>query len=164
MRKVLVCSRNGSVYSFELRFWLVKSAATNRFNVGLMLAHGGISSDYLEFSLKGGRLLWEFDTGGPITASAYVDENIQLTLDSTNLSSLESSSGKVHVLRIESNATRMSNGQAEAAGGPFVQKFASLELPGEIFSSPVMIGGRIFVGCRDDHVYCIDVICKSHEG
>lgn len=36
-------------------------------------------------------------------------------------------------------------------------EYAKLELSGEIFSSPIMVGGRIFVGCRDDHVYCIDV-------
>lgn len=38
-----------------------------------------------------------------------------------------------------------------------VEEFARLDLQGEVFSSPVMIGGRIFVGCRDDFVYCIDV-------
>lgn len=36
-------------------------------------------------------------------------------------------------------------------------EYAKLELPGELFSSPIMVGGRIFVGCRDDHVYCIDI-------
>lgn len=35
-----------------------------------------------------------------------------------------------------------------------VQEFARLELQGDIFSSPVMVGGRIFVGCRDDYVHC----------
>lgn len=38
-----------------------------------------------------------------------------------------------------------------------VEEFARIDLQGDIFSSPVMIGGRIFVGCRDDHVYCIEL-------
>jgi acyl-CoA synthetase len=38
-----------------------------------------------------------------------------------------------------------------------VQGFAEMDLPGEIFSSPVMIGGRIFVGCRDDYLHCLEV-------
>ena len=36
-----------------------------------------------------------------------------------------------------------------------VEELARLELAGDVFSSPVMIGGRIFVGCRDDFVHCI---------
>ena len=31
------------------------------------------------------------------------------------------------------------------------------QLPGEIFSSPVIVGDRIVVGCRDDNVYCIEI-------
>lgn len=45
-----------------------------------------------------------------------------------------------------------------------VEEFARLDLEGDIFSSPVMIGGRIFVGCRDDHVRCIKLdveLCSS---
>lgn len=41
-----------------------------------------------------------------------------------------------------------------------VREFAQFNLEGDIFSSPVMIGGRIFVGCRDDHVYCITLDVK----
>lgn len=33
----------------------------------------------------------------------------------------------------------------------------SLELPGNIFSSPVVVDSCILVGCRDDHVYCIEI-------
>ncbi|KAE9463023.1 hypothetical protein C3L33_05069, partial [Rhododendron williamsianum] len=36
-----------------------------------------------------------------------------------------------------------------------------LDLQGNIFSSPVMIGGRIFVGCRDDYMHCLQL--KSEE-
>jgi hypothetical protein len=31
---------------------------------------------------------------------------------------------------------------------------ASLALPSEVFSSPVMLGHFIFVGCRDNYLYC----------
>lgn len=33
----------------------------------------------------------------------------------------------------------------------------SFELPGNIFSSPVVVDSCILVGCRDDHVYCIEI-------
>jgi len=45
-----------------------------------------------------------------------------------------------------------------------VEQFAKLKLPRDIFSSPLMIGGRIFVGCRDDYLHCVALeIPKQHE-
>jgi outer membrane protein assembly factor BamB len=39
-----------------------------------------------------------------------------------------------------------------------IHKLASVQLGGDVFSSPVMIGGRVFVGCRDDHIYCLKFV------
>ncbi|PON87500.1 PQQ-dependent membrane bound dehydrogenase, glucose/quinate/shikimate-related [Trema orientale] len=109
--QVLVCSRNGSIYSFEP---------------------------------EKGRILWEYNVGDPITASAYIDEHLCLTSDPSLLSD---SSGHVILLRVNMDATR------EA----YVEEVGRLDLQGDVFSSPVMLGGRIFVGCRDDYVHCLDV-------
>ena len=49
------------------------------------------------------------------------------------------------------------DGDHSQLGKVVVEEFARLDLPGDIFSSPLMIGGRIFVGCRDDYVYCLEV-------
>ncbi|KAL5724700.1 hypothetical protein ACHQM5_007926 [Ranunculus cassubicifolius] len=115
--QVLVCSRNGIIYSFEL---------------------------------ENGELAWEYDVGDPITSSAYVDENMELISDSSKPSDrlvcVCGSSGGVSILRL--------NFDGDA---PIVREFGKMELPGEIFSSPVMIGGRVFVGCRDDFLYCFQV-------
>jgi len=32
-----------------------------------------------------------------------------------------------------------------------------LQLPGELFSSPVAMSNRLVVGCRDDYLYCVDI-------
>ena len=35
---------------------------------------------------------------------------------------------------------------------------ASHQLPGEVFSSPIEEGNHIVVGCRDDFIYCLDIL------
>ncbi|CAI9103348.1 OLC1v1001811C1 [Oldenlandia corymbosa var. corymbosa] len=120
--QVIVCCRDGSIYSFEM---------------------------------EKGDLLWQHDVGSPMTSSAHVDEFLELTSDASSqpdkLVCVCTSSGVIHVLRINSDATgtRQQN--------TMVHEFSRLELEGDIFSSPVMIGGRVFVGCRDDYVYCFGI-------
>jgi acyl-CoA synthetase len=37
------------------------------------------------------------------------------------------------------------------------QTLASITLPGAVFSSPVLVGAAVYVGCRDNHLYCLDI-------
>lgn len=41
------------------------------------------------------------------------------------------------------------------ASGDIVSRYT---LPGLVFSSPILHGNTITVGCRDDNVYCMDII------
>ncbi|CAL5401443.1 unnamed protein product [Camellia sinensis] len=110
---------------------------------------------WFHFMLEKGDLLWEYNVGVPITSSAYVDEDLQLvstsSLISDRLICVCASSGSIYLLRIPSDCV----GELNSVRKDVVQEFARLDLQGDIFSSPVMIGGRIFVGCRDDYVHCL---------
>ncbi|XP_039129291.1 putative acyl-activating enzyme 19 isoform X1 [Dioscorea cayenensis subsp. rotundata] len=127
--QVLICCRNGILYSFDM---------------------------------EAGTLLWEYESSDPITASAYIDEQICLASEQSSscerLACICSCTGKVHVLKISSDIEGKRFNQSRDLGRPLVQEFAVMNLPGDVFSSPVMIGGRIFVGCRDDYVHCLNVV------
>lgn len=116
--QVLICSRDGSIFSFEL---------------------------------ENGSLVWKYDLGDPITSSAYLDENLLLVSHpdhtSDRLVCVCSSNGSIYLLRVPLERKWMVE--------DVVQEFARVDLQGDIFSSPVMIGGRIFVGCRDDYLHCL---------
>eukprot|EP00976_Prorocentrum_cordatum_P000615 12354-Prorocentrum_minimum.AAC.2 len=50
--------------------------------------------------------------------------------------------------------------QSRGADGDSSQRLrevAGAQLGGDVFSSPVLLGGRVWVGCRDNFVYCLDL-------
>jgi hypothetical protein len=46
---------------------------------------------------------------------------------------------------------------AAVTAANILRQAAAAVLPGEIFSSPVAAGGYVVLGCRDDHLYCLQL-------
>lgn len=95
-----------------------------------------------------GNLLWKFEA----TSSVYGTPFVFQSDDSKNkvLLAAVSTDGKVWILNARS-------GTAEGID----------TLPGEVFSSPIVWGTKLVVGCRNDYVYCLDLYItgkKEQEG
>ncbi|CAA6669612.1 unnamed protein product [Spirodela intermedia] len=160
---VICCSVDGHVIALNSEGSMVWKAATG----GPIFAGACMSSalpsqvlvcsrdgSVYSFESESGGLLWEHQVGDPITSSAYVDEQMRLVSEPSmaahRLVCVCGSSGRIRLLRVDEDQTKLAGGRG---GG--------VDLPGEVFSSPVMIAGRVFVGCRDDHVRCIGAIVSA---
>ncbi|NXJ11866.1 ACSF4 enzyme, partial [Odontophorus gujanensis] len=85
-----------------------------------------------------GNLLWKFKASSSVYGTPFVFQSDDS--GNTVLLAVVSTDGKVWILNARS-------GTAEGAD----------TLPGEVFSSPVVWGTKLVVGCRNDYVYCLDL-------
>ncbi|XP_010572830.1 PREDICTED: acyl-CoA synthetase family member 4 isoform X2 [Haliaeetus leucocephalus] len=85
-----------------------------------------------------GNLLWKFEATSSVYGTPFVFQSGDLK--NKILLAAVSTDGKVWILNAKS-------GTAEGVD----------KLPGEVFSSPVVWGTKLVVGCRNDYIYCLDL-------
>ncbi|KAM9286313.1 beta-alanine-activating enzyme [Cariama cristata] len=85
-----------------------------------------------------GNLLWKFEATSSVYGTPFIFQSDDLK--NKILLAAVSTDGKVWILNAKS-------GTAEGID----------KLPGEVFSSPVVWGTKLVVGCRNDYVYCLDL-------
>lgn len=85
-----------------------------------------------------GNLLWKFEATSSVYGTPFVFQSG--ALKNKILLAAVSTDGKVWILNAKS-------GTAEGVD----------KLPGEVFSSPVVWGTKLVVGCRNDYIYCLDL-------
>ncbi|XP_051954079.1 beta-alanine-activating enzyme-like isoform X2 [Xyrauchen texanus] len=88
-----------------------------------------------------GLLLWQFQTTGKVFSTPFVFNGTPWGF--AVLVAVCSTDGTVWILDGETGALK-----------------ASMSLPGELFSSPVVWGHSLVVGCRNDYVYCLE-LCRQ---
>ncbi|XP_053462035.1 beta-alanine-activating enzyme isoform X2 [Nycticebus coucang] len=88
---------------------------------------------------KKGHLQWKFETTSQVYATPFVFYN----QDHSNeiLLAAASTDGKLWILDSQS-------GQLQSV----------YELPGEVFSSPVVWESMLIIGCRNNYIYCLDLL------
>ncbi|NXN78119.1 ACSF4 enzyme, partial [Bombycilla garrulus] len=85
-----------------------------------------------------GNLLWKFEATSSVYGTPFIFQSDDL--NNKILLAAVSTDGKVWILNAKSGTTEGVD-----------------KLPGEVFSSPVVWGTKLVVGCRDDYVYCLDL-------
>uniref|UniRef100_A0A8B9GA43 Aminoadipate-semialdehyde dehydrogenase n=1 Tax=Amazona collaria TaxID=241587 RepID=A0A8B9GA43_9PSIT len=91
-----------------------------------------------------GNLLWKFKASSSVYGTPFVFQSDDLK--NKILLAAISTDGKVWILNAKS-------GTAEGVD----------KLPGEVFSSPVVWGTKLVVGCRNDYVYCLDLYIQEKK-
>ncbi|XP_022247333.1 acyl-CoA synthetase family member 4-like isoform X2 [Limulus polyphemus] len=101
-------------------------------------------------TLKNGTLNWKFEANSPVFSTPCIAEII-----------LNVSSSTVKRLKV---VTVSSTSGYFCVLNPFSGKLITSHcFPGEIFSSPVMVNNQLLLGCRDNSIYCIEIVNKLEK-
>lgn len=87
-----------------------------------------------------GHLQWKFETTARVYATPFAFRHHLRSTDA--LLAAASTDGKLWVLESQSGELR-----------------GVYELPGEVFSSPVVWESMLVIGCRNNYIYCLDLLC-----
>ncbi|XP_073501541.1 beta-alanine-activating enzyme isoform X2 [Phyllobates terribilis] len=99
----------------------------------------GSHDDYIYSCSTEAKLLWRYKTSSRVYSTPFTFPNPHS--GNTELLAVASTDGNLWIL--------------DAHSGLLVSQYA---LAGEIFSSPVVYGHQLVVGCRNNYVYCFDLI------
>lgn len=90
-----------------------------------------------------GHLQWKFETTSRVYSTPFAFHN---KYSNETLLAAASTDGKLWILESKS-------GQLQSM----------YELPGEVFSSPVVWESMLIIGCRNNYVYCLDLLVSNKK-
>ncbi|MBZ3883842.1 Acyl-CoA synthetase family member 4 [Sciurus carolinensis] len=91
-----------------------------------------------------GHLQWKFETTSRVYATPFVFHNHSCSNEM--LVAAASTDGKLWILESQSGKLQ-----------------SVYELPGEVFSSPVVWESMLIIGCRNNYIYCLDLLSGSQK-
>ncbi|XP_061165027.1 beta-alanine-activating enzyme-like [Saccostrea echinata] len=144
---ILVGSHDCCVYCLTPDGKQVWKHQTTDFVYSTCFCFGDISNDYKHDN----KLLHEGDSGLKISSHTH-NQIKSRTLNSTadfNPESMQCRYQYCVVTSKDGNITIIDTNKG--------QEVNSIKLSWEVFSSPVVVGSLLFVGCRDNNVYCFDI-------
>uniref|UniRef100_A0A3Q4AV41 Uncharacterized protein n=1 Tax=Mola mola TaxID=94237 RepID=A0A3Q4AV41_MOLML len=129
---------------------------------------GSVDGNICCFSSTG-TLVWQFLTKGPVFSSpCFTPDRRRVLCGSHDTAGRVFSSpcvfdGPAVGRRGTLVALASTDGAVWILDGWDGHTLASLTLPGELFSSPVVWGRSLVVGCRNDHVYCLKLTLRENS-
>ena len=105
-----------------------------------------------------GALQWSFTTDAQVYSSPFVAE-----VNINDLLSCHATCDKTHSKKCDLSDAQMAVFVFSTVGTLYILELysgvllGSYSLPGEVFSSPVVVDKRILVGCRNDYLYSLDM-------
>lgn len=109
-----------------------------------------------------GELQWRFPTDAQVYSSPFVTEVNTSTLETCHAAFLRELCHATREKR-DLTETRVVVFVFSTVGTLYVLDLHSgvlldsYSLPGEVFSSPVVVGNRLLVGCRNDYIYSLEI-------
>ena len=107
--------------------------------------------DHCAYCLDGnGQLIWKHRMNSAVYATPFVFET-----GLCNTCSIDSDicSNSVHYYAVICSTS----GQIDIVNCSNGRLVCSTNVPGELFSSPVVCDERLIIGCRDDNIYCFEM-------
>jgi len=115
----------------------------------------------------GGKLKWKFTANSEIYATPFVAQLHSVKESNTTCNDRHIISAvndqHIHSLNGENVCLEFGVWVCSTKGTLYCLSYDSghqlmaLSLPGPVFSSPVVTGNKILIGCRDDYLYCLEI-------
>ncbi|XP_041081198.1 beta-alanine-activating enzyme isoform X2 [Polyodon spathula] len=147
-RAVFIGSVDGNVYCFShtgKKLWqfstngpIFSSPCINNSSLADQKLVCGSHDNYVYCLRAGSELLWKFKTSAQVYSTPFIFSDHHA--GSRLLVAVTSTDGKLWILDYESGVLK-----------------TSYSFPGETFSSPVVWGRTLIVGCRNNFVYCLEL-------
>ncbi|MGH0157829.1 UNVERIFIED_CONTAM: hypothetical protein FKN15_065100 [Acipenser sinensis] len=147
-RAVFIGSVDGNVYCFShtgKKLWqfstngpIFSSPCIDNSSLADQKLVCGSHDNYVYCLKAGSELLWKFKTSAKVYSTPFIFSDHHV--GSRSLVAVTSTDGKLWILDSESGVLK-----------------TSYSFPGETFSSPVVWGRTLIVGCRNNFVYCLEL-------